>query len=437
MDDLKQKFLGAYGGVLVQSEEEFIRLREWLSVNDLFLSNGEPAGKLSYIDGLNVVYRNDQAKIEYTALSDAPTFLEKICNVEELLGPAGERETSVAPAELEMVVESIVPAVINSNIKKFKEAIIPAVQKYKNIVVTKENYKDVKKTLTDINKSGKQINDYKIDVKKQANAPVIEFEEDVKEILAAYDLVVEPIKNAIKKFEDEAKQEKKKKLLEKINGLKKVAVDNGFISKEYADKIEFNDDWLKTTWTETKVLQEVNTKLNELVAQETKDNDQRQKDKESIALIYSQTAKANDVPENSDLSKYEEMLNQGLNMPQIIKHITEDIKTIVQATQVVKEEVKKEVEETIKESIPVPASSPILGQEEKQMVTDPTSGEVYGFFTPDKIVAKIQPNQAPGKIYKYTYEFEGDAGVIKTLAKIMLILSKINETFKFSGKMVK
>ncbi len=352
-----------------------------------------------------------------------------------------------APAEIEMKVESITPAVIDSNIKEFKKVIIPAVQKYKDIVVTKENYKDVKKTLAKINASSKQINSYKVDVKKQANAPVVEFEQDVKEILAAYDEVVDPIKKAIKSFEDEAKNQKREEYMVEINQMIELAVNGGYISKEYTQHFEFDESWLNSSCTKKKMMEEANKQLLTLIELEKKDKEIRLNNINVLKETHRNALRmAKLSTEEVDSQKYIDLLDEGVNVPQIIKYINADVEEMAKAIEKEAnkkvEEVKQQVIQETKEEVELQATvaeAPVQAvvHDDKTPIADEKTGEVIGFYTGDEVVSKIQENKAPGKIFKYEYTFEGDAGIIRTLSMVMKILSKVNPTFKFNGRMVK
>lgn len=446
--NVQELFLNGQAAIAVASQSDFLKIKEWMSINNLFLSNGEPASHLDFIDGLNVIWRNENGTYEYCAAEQKPISISTLCSASELVQEPKSQELTT-PVELEMKVVSITPAVIDSNIKEFKKVIIPAVQKYKNIVVTQDNYKEVKKTLANINNSSKQINSYKVDVKKKANAPVIEFEDDVKEILSAYNEVVEPIKKAITKFENEAKEKKRTEYMAEITEMKAVAVAGGYLTQKYADQFEFDESWLNSSCSKKKMITEANKQLLELMDQEKKDKEIRQNNINALKATHANALRVAGLDiEEVNSQKYIDLLDQGMNVPQIIKYINEDVddlaKTVNKEANKKVEEVKQQVVQEMKQEtknkaveIVIKPAQELVQEDVKTPVVEEKTGEMIGFYTEDKVVAKIQPNQAPGRTFRYEYMFEGDEGVIKTLAKIMIILSKLNSTFKFSGKMVK
>lgn len=444
--NVKELFLGGYAAISTDNEQDFYKLREWLSINNLFLPSGEPAIHLSFADGNNIAYKNDAGQIEYCGIEQRPDYIAHICSIGELLSSdheitIQEEKEEAVPAKIEFKVTEIQPAVIHSNIKQFKEVIIPRVRQYKNIVVTKENFKEVKETLAMINASSKEINDYKIKVKKQANTTVIAFENDVKEILAAYNEVIEPIKNAIKKYEDEAREEKKKAYMNEITAVLNMVVSQNLLSQKYADKFEFDDNWLKSSYSRKKVLEEANGKINDLIALEKQDQQLRKTNIEAITQVLTQAMKTNAIEHGPDIQSYIDLYDEGMSVPFIIKQIHNDVgnlaRAILKESEKKVEQAKQEVREEIEQKEMVqPASAPVSMVHDKNTVIDDKTGEVIGSYDKEKMTVKIQENKVPGKIFRYEYVFEGDAGVISTLSKMMKVLSKINHTFKYNGKRI-
>ena len=444
----KEAFVGGYAGILITNEEEFNQVVSLLSTQNLFLDDGNPVSKLNYQEEQSVIFKNDHGRIEYIKETSIPPYLkvvfsavllgneivEEQTTIDELLSVQPQTQEIEAPTEVEFKVTSVVPAVINSNITAFKEVIIPRVKKYANIVVTKDNYKEVKSTLSMINASSKEINSYKVKIKKQANEPVVAFENEVKEILAVYDEVVTPIKNAIKKFDDEAKEAKKNEYMVEINKMLQIAVEKGFLKEKYKDQFEFKDDWLKTTYSKKKVLEEASAVINELISLQKADDEREMQDIQAINETYKNAMNIFHLENGPSLKSYIQLYSEGNPIGSIIPKINSDIESMAKAIELekqkIKEEVKVEPEKAIK------AQEPVTLSLDKSPICDSKTGEVIGFYTNDEITVKKQENKAPGKIFKYEYTFEGDAGVIKTLATFMKVLSVLNKTFQFTGKRI-
>lgn len=446
MNEKEEKFLGGYGAIHVASREEFEKVREWLGIHNLFLANGEPANKLNYDEGKEVLFKNDFGQIEYTSLDAKPGHIsdENVIRAGDIVTDEMTVHDEIDTSEaVEFKVESIRPAVIDSNIKQFKKVIIPRVEKYKNIIVTKENYKEAKQILTMINKSSKEINDYKIKVKKQATSTVTDFENDVKEIIAVYNEVVGPIKDSIKAFEEEEKQAKKEAYMSEIQKMLTIAVNQEFLSEKYANKFEFNDNWLKSSYSRKRVLEEASEAINVLMHMEEQEKQVRETNIRAFEETINNAMRLINATTPPNIQKYIDLYDNGMSAPFIIGQINKDIEDLANAEKAAKEDARKESSVTDTNTMktdehvhtaPVYGGSNTVENVSKTPVADEQTGEVFGYFDEQKIVMKIQENKAPGRIFKYTYVFEGDAGVLKTLNMFMKILTKLNKTFKFERK---
>ncbi len=79
-------------------------------------------------------------------------------------------------------VNKVLP-VINANFEEVKASLIETMEKYKGIVVTEDGLKDCKATQKDLAKIRRDIDTYRKLIKKEMTAPIIEFENECKEII--------------------------------------------------------------------------------------------------------------------------------------------------------------------------------------------------------------------------------------------------------------
>lgn len=84
-----------------------------------------------------------------------------------------------------------------------------------NIIVTEDNIKDVKKVLATSNKTLKELNDRRIQIKKELMKPYDEFARQIKEIESVVDEANEVVKSKVRDLE-EIEREEKREALEQI-----------------------------------------------------------------------------------------------------------------------------------------------------------------------------------------------------------------------------
>lgn len=131
---------------------------------------------------------------------------------------------------------------IDFNYEEMKEKLSLELKKYENLIFEEKDIKEAKETRADLNRLKKQINDKKIEVKKEFSKPYIEFENKIKEILEMIDKPVLAIDNQIKNFEQRQKEIKQKEII-------KIYEDNIEDLKEILSiqKI-WNEKWLNATY---------------------------------------------------------------------------------------------------------------------------------------------------------------------------------------------
>lgn len=98
---------------------------------------------------------------------------------------------------------------IRTNFAAVKEELAEQVKPYENMVFTEENKTDAKKTVADLRKLKKSIDDDRKMVKKQWMAPYEQFESEVKELLTLVDRPINYINGQVEEFEKKRLAERK------------------------------------------------------------------------------------------------------------------------------------------------------------------------------------------------------------------------------------
>lgn len=131
---------------------------------------------------------------------------------------------------------------INFNYEELKIELSKQLKKYNGLIFEESDIKEAKETRAYLNRLKKQVNDKKIDVKKEYLKPYTEFENKIKEIL---EMINEPciaIDTQIKAFEQKKKDEKKSKILAIFN----QNIDN--LNQILTIQRIWNEKWLNATY---------------------------------------------------------------------------------------------------------------------------------------------------------------------------------------------
>ena len=108
---------------------------------------------------------------------------------------------------------------IKTNFKEIKEVLAAGLEEYKGMVFTAETQPDAKKTVANLRKLKKAMNDRRIEIKKAFMVPYTDFEAQVKELDKLIDEPINFINQQIEDFERKRAEEKKMLISEIYRGI--------------------------------------------------------------------------------------------------------------------------------------------------------------------------------------------------------------------------
>ncbi len=126
------------------------------------------------------------------------------------------------------------------NIETVRELAISKAAMYRGIIVTDDTTIAAKKDIADLRKLQKDINDAKIQVKKEFTAPLTKFEAECKDIIALLDEPINFMESQVKEYEAKKKEEKKAKIVEMYHELTSEYASYLPITKYYKPQWENN-----------------------------------------------------------------------------------------------------------------------------------------------------------------------------------------------------
>ena len=148
-------------------------------------------------------------------------------------------------------------AEITSNIKEFKENVIPKIKERANLVITRDNINFAKKEISNLNKNKTLMKNDCKNLKLKILSNFNEYEKECKEVEEVIDQVVSTMKSSIATFEFEDLEARRKEKAEYVNKQLEKAIQEG-LPKEYANHFMFNKKWWENkTYQVTKFKQEV------------------------------------------------------------------------------------------------------------------------------------------------------------------------------------
>ena len=141
---------------------------------------------------------------------------------------------------MEIKTISQVPAVINFNFDDVKKALQEYSEKYKNLIVTEENEKEMIDVKNELGKLEKEIDKYRLDNKKAMEKPIKEFEAKCKDLIEILKNVSDPIREQLNLFEENGKKQKE----EEVKLLIEDVVNKYGLEVKYASQLTINSKYL-------------------------------------------------------------------------------------------------------------------------------------------------------------------------------------------------
>lgn len=342
--------------------------------------------------------------------------------VEEIKELTEENMTLVVMAKPE---HSTIPSNIDELV-----ALIPAIEAKANVVVTAENYKEfIAKgtgTVPLLRKHAKNLKDEKKKIKDAYMKSFDEFSNNVDKVINALEITAKKIDDEVKHFIDQQKESLRKEREAEINKLKAVLIENKMISEDYVNKFVFDEKWLNASCSMKRFKEEVEAQFNSLIEKEKSDK----QDAQMIENTIVNTCTIAGVDEKLiNKAKYLLLLQQGTNLGDITKLITDDINVLKKQKEALIEQQKREAE--LKQQKLEQAN---INAMVSVAITDDKTGEVIGHANDKQVTVKVQtppPNVPEDKIFSYTYTFEGNYKAILTFNKCLKSLTKVFKSFKY------
>lgn len=281
--------------------------------------------------------------------------------------------------------------VITMNFEEVKVSLQETMKKYEGIVVTEEGLKDCKATQKDLAGLRNKIDTYRKGVKKEMEAPIKEFEVKCKELISLISDVEKPIKEGIKIYDDKRREEKKQKALEIIN----AAIKNFELEKEFADKLDLKDSYLKLTGSIKSIKEDVEMRAMMLKREQ---EDKKTRIKMLEVSVRNEIDRVNEkIKTKLDYEKFEVYVLKDYPLERILTEINKQADIILKAENNTKQEIKEE-KEAIK--MPLDFSNKVVEENKKEVKEDKFFVDVYVEHNFDMIQALSKFLKENGYRYK-------------------------------------
>lgn len=244
---------------------------------------------------------------------------------------------------MEIKTISQVPAVINFNFDDVKRTLQEYSEKYKDLVVTEENEKEMVNVKNELGRLEKEIDKYRLDNKKVMEKPIKEFETKCKNLIEILKNVSDPIREQLNLFEENRKKQKE----EEVKTLIENVISRYGLEDKYAAQLTINSKYLNKGQKENDTIKDLEQRA-ELLKNSQDQEKQLQKIKEERIDFIQKTIEN----KNKDLNLNLKISNFMFLVDKELTEIMEEIEVIF--TREVEKSKKSEEIKTVVEEQKIP-----------------------------------------------------------------------------------
>ena len=254
--------------------------------------------------------------------------------------------------DIRIVNESL--PVIQINFTEMKEALTNALIKYQGIVVTEETLSGCKSTQKELAGLRIKIDTYRKDKKKELSKPIAVFEDQCKDLISLIEKAERPIKDGIKVFDDEKRDEKRKMA---IRLTAEVVADLG-LNEKYGSRLDVLDKYCNLTSKESDVRGDLEARAMALMVEQDREAELIDIIKDSIDT---ENQRINSKMSFDDFSR---LVDRGVPTKDILAEVKARAESIYRAENPPKPEpviepAEEPIPEPVEEPVFVPQSEPI------------------------------------------------------------------------------
>jgi len=263
--------------------------------------------------------------------------------------------------QLKIIANNTTPAKVDFNYKEIEEQLSKVLAKYVGLVFTDETVKDCKKSIADLRKGQKSLDDFRKETKKMLTESVTVFENDCKVLYKKFDEVIDPLKEQADHFETLRKEEKKKAVEQLIENV----IETYKLNEKYGDKLVVEDGFLIASISITKVKEQLSVMADKLRAEQRKEEEE--------ALVITSTVKTvnKEAEINLLVDNYTRLL-QYEDATKVMAKIYEDASQVVKIKEAEKLRLEKiEAERIAKEEEEQRLASSVEEYAEEELSKEP------------------------------------------------------------------
>lgn len=168
---------------------------------------------------------------------------------------------------LEIKTNDFRPAKVEFNYDQISNQLNKTLEKYKGLVFTDETVLNCNKTIAELRKGKRSLDDFRKKTKKELTKSVTEFENQCKELNKKFDEVIDPLKEQSDFFEEQRRSDKRQRVQRIVDELIK---EQG-LNEKYTSQLIIEDSYLNKTKSLKSIKEELTVAAETLGIQQDKE----------------------------------------------------------------------------------------------------------------------------------------------------------------------
>lgn len=182
--------------------------------------------------------------------------------------------------QLQIKINNFTPAKVDFNYEQIEAFLNETLKKYKGLVFTEETVQECNKTIAELRKGKRSLDDFRKKTKKELTKSVTEFENQCKELYKKFDEVIDPLVEQSDFFEEQRRNEKRQKIQKIVDEL----IQEQGLNEKYAQMLVIEDQYLNKSKTLKSIREELTITAETLSIQQDKEEADKELIKTKVEL---------------------------------------------------------------------------------------------------------------------------------------------------------
>ena len=193
-------------------------------------------------------------------------------------------QTANVSTDLVLKVYETTPAVVSFNYQEITNHLDSVLAKYRGLVFTDSTIAECKKTIAELRKGQKSLDEFRISTKKQLTASVTDFEKECKTLHSKFEEVIKPLSEQQDQFELDRREKKRAEIQSIIDAL----VTEKALNEKFAARLVILEEYFNKGKTIKAIKTELSTLATSLKVQQDKEAQDEDLIKTKVELANAQ-----------------------------------------------------------------------------------------------------------------------------------------------------